>query len=165
MESLYKTTPLLETVTRYIQPEMSILLSGYRFSYLPFPLFVNAEFTGKVTMLSDNNQYYMETCVDRGLRIKSTERSRFVYPIPFETDFIMISNTIAGKNNVTTMFSELQNHVKSGGYMLLICSELEQKNLLNTICNLDFELIEVFNTPSDYFLLIKKGWPEMGYGL
>lgn len=165
MESLYKTAPLLETVTRYIQPEMNILLSGYRFSYLPFPLFVNEAFTGKVTTLSDNNKYYIETSVDCGLRIKSTERSRFVYPIPIEVDFVMISNTVADKNNVSTTFSQLQDHVKAGGYMLLICSEIEQKSLFNTICNLDFELIEVFNTPSDYFLLIKKGWPEVGCGL
>lgn len=160
METLYTTTPLLETVTRYIKPEMHILLSGHRFSYLPFPLVVNAEFTGVVTSLNKDKQYFVETCVDKGMQIKSTEKSRFVYPLPSEADFIMISSSRIEEYNVESLFFELETHLKFGGFMLLVCSIVEQEQLLNGVCNLDYELIEVFTNRTDCFILMKKGWPE-----
>ena len=153
-----EANPLLETIHRYIKPEMSILISGYRFSYLPFPLIVNAEFTGTVTTLSRNHKYFIETSIDKGIQIQSTEKSRFVYPLPESSDFIMLSESSEENHNVVHMFFELQSLVKPGGYMFMICPETEGRQVFNQINNADFELIEVFENKLESFFLIKKGW-------
>lgn len=151
-------TPLLETINRYIEPEMRILISGYRFSYLPFPLIVNAEFTGTVTTLSRNLKYFVETSIDRGINIKSTEKSRFIYPLPRNSDFVMLSESSEECHNIEHMFFELHALVKPGGYMFMICPETEEKQIFNQVNKADFEFIEVFKNKLECFFLIKKGW-------
>lgn len=160
MNYLHNTTPLLETVTRYIKPEMSILISGYRFSYLPFPLFVNSEFTGVVTTLSKDDQYYIETCVDEGMRIQSTEKSKFVYPIQDPSDFVMVSNTSEERNNIKEQFFELKSILKPGGFMFLISSHNEYESLSKIVRETNFERIEVFRNAFECFFLVKKGWEQ-----
>lgn len=158
MEYLNETTSLLETITRYIKPEMRILISGHRFTYLPLPLIVNSEFTGIVTTLSQDDSYYVETNIDRGLCIKSTEKSRFVYPLPKKSDFVLVSDSIENADNIEDQFKVLQTTLKPGGFMFLIGSEDKQSHLFNIVSHSDFEFIEVFQHDHACYFLVKKGW-------
>ncbi len=160
MNYLNDTIPLLETITRYIQPEMRILISGYRFSYLPFPLLVNSEFTGVVTTLGKDDQYYMETCVDEGIRIESTEKSKFVYPIQEPSDFVMVSNTTEEKSNIEEQFYQLKTILKPGGFMFLISPKNEYERLRKLVRETNFERIEEFRNAFECYFLVKKGWEE-----
>lgn len=157
MSSTIAITSFLDTIKRYIIPEMRVLVSGYRFSQLPLPLMVNPEFTGVVTLLMPDEMYYLETTIDEGFNMQCIEKSTFVYPILEPVDFVCISK-ILGEGQISERFNQLVSLVKSGGFMFLICPETEYNDILEVIHSEDFECIEMYKKGLEWYILIKRGW-------
>lgn len=149
---------ILETITRYIEPEMHVLISGNRFSYLPFPLLLNSAFTGLVTTVDNQSSYYTETFVDPGWKIHCTERSEFVYPITETSDFAVLSDVFEDNLHLMDQFTRLETVLKPGGFMFLRSSVTQYEEVCRMVGNADFEFIEKYKDGTTCCYLLKKGW-------
>lgn len=156
MESLHKKTPFLETITRYIKPEMRILISGHKLTDMPFSMFLDSNFTGIVTTINNKEAYFTESIVDPGWQIQCLEKSRFVHSDLELSDFILVSND--DQNKMDVYIAEFESGLKPGGFMFISCLQSEYTQVRRKITNKNFELIEVYNDTVECYFLIKKGW-------
>lgn len=146
----YQSELVYQTIQNYLNPEMSILVSGFGLSYVPFPWIVFKHFKGCFHEL--DGDYLKKVCQDVEGHFFIESKSTQVVNIEFGYDLIMYN----GSTNSIDI-NVLKAYLKPGGLLFFSCDKLEGYDK-SRFLELDFEIIECYEDNTSKYFLVKKGF-------
>lgn len=146
---------ILNSISPYLSPEMSILISGIGFSSIPFPWMFFDNFTGCFHEFIDGYLYKYYT--NNKLNIHTT-----IKPYKFKHSKKAYDLSVFGltDHNFLSDLSNQKTNLKEGGYLLYILGK-ESKLNRELFLSEDFELIEESKLGDLSYFLVKKGWDNI----